>query len=632
MDERQEPVEEEKTADQEGPECARYCCMALLILFPPYWLYRLVRGIYLSISYEEEDESHESTGKSDRPEEWVETKDHPSNGPVENDGDHPSDGQNDQWVSPPPYKVIGIENHGSTCFASSMLQAINQTEELHYLYVLRNYRKLYLTPSNSESVLVVAEPSKVSEALKELFCQFKNNAYVDPQHLLKQLGSRHPRFIQGSQEDSHEALRSLLDDIKTEEIEKVKKEIRSQFNVTGNPRSQERLSKEEKAELKGYLRSASKVPVAVGEAVGGATISTTICHVCHNVLQNTEPFFDISLPIPISSANNKAATYQHLPPMLGNEIDQCAVDILDHSTLYVSKRKRSSDHLPNYTSSKRHKDLSTVPKNVPHSEYKQLSTPASSQHTFNYSSSTLEESKMLASKKNLSHNMIVKDKAAFQNHLESNHFKYQNKSINQGKHLTDLEHSLMMYTDLDVLDEDNKFICAKCTESNKSARPDASDDEVLALCQVSKQIMIHQLPPVLILHIKRFKIGPYSVTKDSKYVSFPPILDVAPYCTTDCLEEWGDSSSKILYGLYAVVVHHGSTLHSGHYVAYVKSRPAKKGRAHHGDDQSKGNYDEAFCDKGQWHYTSDTHVHECQFSDVQKNKAYILFYELLPKV
>jgi len=30
---------------------------------------------------------------------------------------------------------------------------------------------------------------------------------------------RHPRFIQGSQEDSHEMLRSLLDVIKTEEIE-----------------------------------------------------------------------------------------------------------------------------------------------------------------------------------------------------------------------------------------------------------------------------------------------------------------------------------------------------------------------------------------------------------------------------
>jgi len=68
------------------------------------------------------------------------------------------------------------------------------------------------------------------------------------------------------------------------------------------------------------------------------------------------------------------------------------------------------------------------------------------------------------------------------------------------------------------------------------ARPNASDDEVLALCCVSKQIMIHQLPPVLILHIKRFNIGSYRVTKDNTYVSFPPILNVASYCTTDCLE------------------------------------------------------------------------------------------------
>ena len=29
---------------------------------------------------------------------------------------------------------------------------------------------------------------------------------------------RHPRFVQGTQEDSHEVLRALLDDIKNEEI------------------------------------------------------------------------------------------------------------------------------------------------------------------------------------------------------------------------------------------------------------------------------------------------------------------------------------------------------------------------------------------------------------------------------
>ena len=30
---------------------------------------------------------------------------------------------------------------------------------------------------------------------------------------------RHPRFVQGTQEDSHEVLRALLDDIKNEEVE-----------------------------------------------------------------------------------------------------------------------------------------------------------------------------------------------------------------------------------------------------------------------------------------------------------------------------------------------------------------------------------------------------------------------------
>ena len=33
--------------------------------------------------------------------------------------------------------------------------------------------------------------------------------------------------------------------------------------------------------------------------------------------------------------------------------------------------------------------------------------------------------------------------------------------------MDDMEKSLAEYTSLDVLDEDNKFICAKCTEDRK---------------------------------------------------------------------------------------------------------------------------------------------------------------------
>ena len=63
-----------------------------------------------------------------------------------------------------------------------------------------------------------------------------------------------------------------------------------------------------------------------------------------------------------------------------------------------------------------------------------------------------------------------------------------------------------------------------------------SIDDEPALCQVSKQIMIHQLPPVLILHMKRFEIDYNEVTKDNRHASFPEILDMAPYCTTRCIE------------------------------------------------------------------------------------------------
>ena len=102
------------------------------------------------------------------------------------------------------------------------------------------------------------------------------------------------------------------------------------------------------------------------------------------------------------------------------------------------------------------------------------------------------------------------------------------------------------------------------------------------------------------------------------------------------VQECGDSGSRILYGLYAVVVHHGRTLHSGHYVAYVKSRPAKKqkGSAIHHDagEQDKGSYNEQVCNEGQWYHTSDTEIHKCHLNDVQRSKAYILFYELLPKL
>ena len=91
----------------------------------------------------------------------------------------------------------------------------------------------------------------------------------------------------------------------------------------------------------------------------------------------------------------------------------------------------------------------------------------------------------------------------------------------------------------------------------------------------------------------------------------------------------GDSKGRILYGLYAVVVHRGSTLHGGHYVAYVKTRPTElknldKGKYEH------WYYEDDYCKEGQWYFTSDMYVEMCSLEEVKQSKAYMLFYERLP--
>jgi len=50
------------------------------------------------------------------------------------------------------------------------------------------------------------------------------------------------------------------------------------------------------------------------------------------------------------------------------------------------------------------------------------------------------------------------------------------------------------------------------------------------LKRAMKQLTLRKLPPVLILHLKRFNIG-IIVTKNTNRVKYPEQVDVSPYCT-----------------------------------------------------------------------------------------------------
>ena len=65
---------------------------------------------------------------------------------------------------------------------------------------------------------------------------------------------------------------------------------------------------------------------------------------------------------------------------------------------------------------------------------------------------------------------------------------------------------------------------------------EGSKPERAGLQCVSRMTLIHHLSPVLILQLKRFSISSYNVTKDDEHVSFPQVLNMTPYCTSECVK------------------------------------------------------------------------------------------------
>ena len=95
-----------------------------------------------------------------------------------------------------------------------------------------------------------------------------------------------------------------------------------------------------------------------------------------------------------------------------------------------------------------------------------------------------------------------------------------------------------------------------------------------------------------------------------------------------------DKNGRILYGLKAVVEHKGRTLNSGHYVAYVRRSSVRQTTQTNSSPSQSWEYDQNSVNEGNWYETSDQTITKCLagFAEVRRINAYILFYELLPKI
>ncbi|CAF0885882.1 unnamed protein product [Brachionus calyciflorus] len=175
-----------------------------------------------------------------------------------------------------------------------------------------------------------------------------------------------------------------------------------------------------------------------------------------------------------------------------------------------------------------------------------------------------------------------------------------------------------MYTQPEELSDDNSWTCTKCKRQTNA----------------SKKLNISTLPPILIIHLKRF----FYESKSSNFklttpVWFPVVnLDLSSYVRSDddsndnYLNDsyYSDKSSnssvnsQYIYDLYAVCNHKGQNMANGHYTAFCKN-PV---------DTKWYNFDDSNCIP-----MSDTNINfqnsifNNGSSNIFSENAYILFYK-----
>ncbi|XP_067874408.1 ubiquitin carboxyl-terminal hydrolase 8 [Heterodontus francisci] len=146
-----------------------------------------------------------------------------------------------------------------------------------------------------------------------------------------------------------------------------------------------------------------------------------------------------------------------------------------------------------------------------------------------------------------------------------------------------LQDCLKLFSKEEKLTDNNRFHCSNCKAHRDS----------------TKKLEIWKLPPILLVHLKRFSYEGRWKQKLQTNVDFPlENLDLSNYII-------GPSSNVKRYNLFGVSNHYGG-LDGGHYTAYCKNAV-----------------------KPRWFKFDDQDVSEISASSVRSSAAYILFYSSL---
>jgi ubiquitin carboxyl-terminal hydrolase 8 len=165
-----------------------------------------------------------------------------------------------------------------------------------------------------------------------------------------------------------------------------------------------------------------------------------------------------------------------------------------------------------------------------------------------------------------------------------------------------IERCLDAFFNEEILEKDDAWDCPQCKVKRRA----------------SKKLSLARLPPVLMVHFKRFEANGRFSDKIDTFVDFPmKSLDLTNYMPPPLppgvdksqlngglplsLEDPRSQLPPYRYDLYGVTNHYGN-LSSGHYTAFIASR-------------------------GGWMYCDDSSVKPVDSKQVVSQKAYVLFYK-----
>lgn len=189
--------------------------------------------------------------------------------------------------------VIGIRNHGNTCFINSILQCLSYTDILAEYFVLDQYksdlrrrRRLAFTKTATRGKGEITE--QLAMVLKSLWSlQYDPEISDKFKALVDKYGSQ---YKGGNQHDAQEFLLWLLDKVHEELNTATSKKYKRLKNFPG--KSDDVLAAES---LANYMRCNNSFVVDIFQAQFRSSLT---CPTCERQSNTFDPFLCVSLPIP----------------------------------------------------------------------------------------------------------------------------------------------------------------------------------------------------------------------------------------------------------------------------------------------------------------------------------------------